>query len=102
LHGLLSEHYFRRACFAGRGIAAAYLPERGSNASTHKITRCLSGIIPAGPASGVSFTCSTKHIMTARFGSFLFLLRGLHIPGRSLTRSTVACKQQGVGACRPA
>ena len=33
---------------------------------------------------------------------FIFLRRGLHIPGRSLTRSTFACRQQGSEACRPA
>jgi len=59
-------------------------------------------IITAGPALGVSFPWATKHIPTARSRSFLFLLRGLHIPGRSLTRSTFARKKQGVGACRPA
>ena len=58
--------------------------------------------IPAGPASGVSFPCATKHLPTTRFRSFLYPLRGLHITGRSLTRSTFACQQQGVGVCRPA
>jgi len=46
-------------------------------------------IIPAGPASGVSFPRAPKHILTARFRFCIFTHSGLHIPGRSLTRSTV-------------
>jgi len=59
-------------------------------------------IIPAGPASGVSFSWATKHIPSTRFRSVIFSHSGLHIPGRSLTRSTHTCGQKGAGACRPA
>ena len=53
----------------------------------------------AGPVSGVSFPCAAKHIPITRFASVLFSHSGLHIMGRSLSRSTVTGTQQGAAAC---
>jgi len=77
-----------------------YLPERGSNAPAYP--PAVSGhCFPRVLARVFHFLGRQSTYEQHAFVTVLFSHSNLHIPGRSITRSTVAYMQQSAGACRP-
>ena len=95
---LVIRHYSRGSCF---GCFVSSFLFTGVTENT-RATRCLYDIIPAGLLWVFRFLGRQSTYRQHAPNPVHFLRRGLHIPGRSLTRSTFACRQQGSEACRPA
>jgi len=66
-----------------------------------RATRCVIALFPRVLARVVRFLRRQSAYEQHASVPVLISHSGLHIPGRSLARSTVAYMQQGVGACRP-